>query len=61
MVDRDIALQHMIMKKMMTNLDVLCLRVLNWVVGDLNGAFIVVVEWHLLQMNALVFECLLHP
>ena len=45
----------------MMDLNVLCLRVLNWVVGDLDGAFIVAVEWHLLQMNAIVFEGLLHP
>ena len=59
--DINIFLHDMISEKVMTDLNVLCLRVLNWVVGDLDGAFIVVVEWHLLQMNAIVFECLLHP
>ena len=59
--DINVALQHMIAKKMMTNLNVLCLRVLNWVVGNLDGAFVVAVKWHLLQMNAIVLECLLHP
>ena len=51
----------MISEKVMTNFNVLCLRVLNWVVGNLDGAFVVAVEWHLLQMNATVLECLLHP
>ena len=51
----------MISEKVMTDLNVLCLRVLNWVVGDLDGAFVVAVKWHLLQMNVIVFECLLHP
>ena len=45
----------------MTNLNVFCLRVLNWVVGNLVGAFVVAVEWHLLQMIAIVLKCLLHP
>ena len=45
----------------MTDLNVLCLRVLNWVVGDLDGAFIVAVEWHMLQVDAIVLESLLHP
>ena len=51
----------MISEKVMTNFNVLCLRVLNWVVGNLDGAFIIAVEWHMLQMNAIVLECLLHP
>ena len=45
----------------MTNFNVLCLRVLNWVVGNLDGAFVVAVEWHLLEMNAIVLERVLHP
>ena len=44
----------------MTNLNMLCLRVLNWVVGYLDGAFIIAVEWHILQENAIVLESLLH-
>ena len=59
--DINIFLHNMISEKVMTNFNVLCLRVLNWVVGNLDGAFVVAVEWHLLQMNAIVFECLLHP
>ena len=61
MVDGDVALQHMVMKKMMRNLDVLCLRVLNWVVCDLDGTLIVAVEWHILHVDAIVLESLLHP
>ena len=59
--DINVFLHNMISEKVMTNLNVLCLRVLNWVVGNLDGAFVVAVEWHLLQMNAIVLECLLHP
>ena len=59
--DINIFLHDMISKKVMMDLNVLCLRVLNWVVGDLDGAFVVAVEWYLLQVNAIVFECLLHP
>ena len=59
--DINIFLHDMISEKVMKNFNVLCLRVLNWVVSNLDGAFVVGVEWHLLQMNAIVFECLLHP
>ena len=59
--DVNIFLHDMISEKVMTNFNVLCLRVLNWVVGNLDGAFVVAVKWHLLQMNAIVLECLLHP
>ena len=51
----------MISEKVMTNFNVLCLRVLNWVVGNLDGAFIVAIEWHMLQMDTIVLESLLHP
>ena len=61
MVDEDVALQHMVTKKMMTNLDVLCIRVLNWVVSNLNSALIVAVERHILHVDAIVLEALLHP
>ena len=61
MVDGDVALQHMVMKKMMTNLDVLSLRVLNWVVSNLDSTLIVSVEWHILHIDALVLEGFLHP
>ena len=45
----------------MTNFNVLCLRVLNWVVGNLDGAFIVTIEGHMLHVDAIVLESLLHP
>ena len=61
MNDVNIFLHDMISEKVMTNFNVLCLRVLNWVVGNLDGAFVVAVEWYLLQMDAIVLECLLHP
>ena len=61
MVDGDVALEHMVTKKMMTNLDVLSLRVLNWVVSNLDGTLIVIVEWHILHIDAIVLEGLLHP
>ena len=59
--DINIFLHDMISEKMMTKLNVLCLRVLNWIVGNLDGAFIVAVEWHMLQVDAIVLESLLHP
>ena len=61
MVDGDVALQHMVTKKIMTNLDVLCLQVLNWILGNLDGAFIVAEEWHILHVDAIILESLLHP
>ena len=61
MLDGDVALQHMITKKMMMNLNVLCLRVLNWVVSNLDGTLIVTVERHVLHVDAVVLESLLHP
>ena len=61
MADGDISLQHMIAKKMMTNLDVLCLRMLNWVARYLDCALIVAVERHILHIDAIVLESLLHP
>ena len=60
MLNRNVALQHMIMKKMMTNLNVLCLRVLNWVVSNLDGTLIVIEERHILHVDAVVLESLLH-
>ena len=60
MVDGHVALQHMVMKKMMTNLDVLCLQVLNWVVSNLDGTLIVAVEGHILHADAIVLEGFLH-
>ena len=61
MLDGDVALQRMITKKMMTNLNVLCLRVLNWVVSNLDSTLIVAVERHILHVDVIVLECLLHP
>ena len=61
MADGDIALQHMITKKMMTNLNVLCLRVLNWVVSNLDGTLIVTEERYILHVDVVVLESLLHP
>ena len=60
MLNRNVALQHMIVKKMMTNLNVLCLRVLNWVVSNLDGTLIVTEERHILHVDAVVLEGLLH-
>ena len=59
--DINISLHDMISEKVMTDLNVLCLRVLNWVVGNLDGAFVVTVEWHLFQVDAIILESLLHP
>ena len=61
MLNRNVALQHEITKKMMMNLNVLCLRVLKWVVRNLDSTLIVAVEWHILHIDAIVLEGLLHP
>ena len=61
MLTRNDALQHIITKKMMTDLNVLCLRVLNWVMSNLDDALIVTVERHVLHVEAIVLEILFHP
>ena len=61
MVDEDIALEDMVPKKMMTNLDVLGLRVLYCVIGNLDSTLIVTVERHILHVDTVVLEGLLHP
>ena len=58
--DINIFLHDMISEKVMTYLNVLCLQVLNWIVGNIYGAFIVIVEWHMLQVDAIVLESFLH-
>ena len=45
----------------MTNLNMLCLRVLNWIVGNLDGTLTVAVKGHILQVYTIVLESLLHP
>ena len=50
----DIALKDMVPKKMMTNLDVLCLRVLYWVVCNLDCTLIVAVEGHIHHIDVVV-------
>ena len=57
----NIFLHNMISKEVMTNRNMLCLLVLNWIVGNLDGTLIVAVEWHILQVDTIVLESLLHP
>ena len=52
MVDDDVSLQHMITKKMVTNLNMLRLAMLHWVVGDLDSTLIVAVERDFLRVDA---------
>ena len=59
MVDEDIALEDMVPKKMISNLDVLSLRVLYWVVCNLDCTLIVAVERHILHVDVVVLEGLL--
>ena len=61
MLDVDIALHDVISKEMMSNLNVLRLRVMYWVVGDLDCTLIVIVESNVLHIHVVVLECLLHP
>ena len=60
-VELDLPSPNMIPDEVIPNLNMLRLEVLHRVERNLDGTFIVAVEWHLLQMNAIVFECLLHP
>ena len=59
--DINIFFVDMISEKVMMDLNVLCLRVLNWILGKLDGAFIIAEEWHILRVDAIVLESLLHP
>ena len=61
MADDDVFLQHMITKKVISNLNVLRPRVLYRVLRDLDGTLIVAQQWHFLQIDAVVLESLLHP
>ena len=61
MNDIDIFLHDMISEKVMTNFNVLCLRVLDWIVGYLDGTFVVAEKRYLFQIDAIVLESLLHP
>ena len=61
MNDINIFLHDMISDKVMTDLNVLCLRVLDWIVGYLDGTFVVAEERYLFQVDAIILESLLHP
>ena len=61
MLDVDVALHHVIPKKMMSYLNVLRLRVLYWVVGDLDCTLIVAIERYILQVDVVVLAGLLYP
>ena len=61
MNDVNIFLHDMISEKVMTNFNVLCLRVLDWIIGYLDGTFVVAEERYLFQVDAIVLESLLHP
>ena len=51
----------MVSEKVMTDLYVLCLRVLNRIVSNLVGTLIVAVEGNLIHFDAIVLDSLLHP
>ena len=61
MNDSNVFLHDMISEKVMTDLNVLCLRVLDWIVSNLDSAFVVAEERYLFQIDAIVLESLLHP
>ena len=61
MADDDVSLQHMITKKVISNLNVLRPRVLYWVLRDFDGTLIVAQQRYFLQVDAIVLEGLLHP
>jgi hypothetical protein len=59
--DVNIFLEYMVAKIMMSNLDVLRLGVLNRIVGDLDGTFVITEERYFLLVHAIVLKGLLHP
>ena len=61
MNDVNIFLHDMISEKVMTYFNVLCLRVLDWIVGYFDGTLVVAEERYLFQVDAIVLESLLHP
>ena len=61
MNDVNIFLHDMISEKVIMNFNVLCLRVLDWIVGYLDGTFVVAEERYLFEVDAIVLESLLHP
>lgn len=61
MLDVDVALHHVISKKMMFYLNMLRLCVLYWDVGDLDCTLVVTVEWNRLHVDVVVLQCLRNP
>ena len=61
MNDINVFLVDLISEKVMTDLNVLSLQVLNWILGKLDGAFIVTEEWHVLRVDAIILKSSLHP
>jgi len=59
--DDDVSLQHMITKKVISNLNVLRPRVLYWVLRDFDGTLVVAQQRYFLQVDSVVLERLLHP
>ena len=51
----------MLPDEVIPNLNMLRLEVLHRVERNIDGTFIVTPKRHLLQMSAMIFECLLHP
>jgi hypothetical protein len=47
--------------KVMSDLNVLRLVVLNRIMSNLDGTLIVTQEWNLVTMNSIVLQCLPHP
>ena len=60
-VELDLPSPNLIPDEVIPNLNMLRLEVLHRVERDLDGTFIVAVKWHLLQVDAIVLESLLHP
>jgi hypothetical protein len=61
MADDDVSLQHMITKKVISNLNVLRPRVLYRVLRDFDGTLVVAQQRYFLQVDPVVLERLLHP
>jgi hypothetical protein len=52
---------EMVTDKVVADLDVLGLVMLNRIMSDLDGTLIVTLEWHLVEVNTIILHGLPHP
>ena len=57
----DVSFSNMILNEMMTNLNMLSLRMLQGIVSDLNGTLIITKQWNMFHIYPIIFKSLGHP